>query len=69
MRLAYLRAVIGQVTSGTTGITVGGAIGLGYVPIASSKPGTEITVDCRGKDVAATVNTKLPKNLHVVSVF
>ena len=46
---------IGVVTSGTTGITVGGAIGLGYVPVDRSAPGTEITIDCRGKDVAAHV--------------
>jgi aminomethyltransferase len=47
--------VIGQVTSGTTGITVGGAIGMGYVPVARSTPGSELTVDCRGKDVTALV--------------
>lgn len=47
--------VIGQVTSGTTGITVGGAIGMGYVPVARSAPGSELTVDCRGKDVSAQV--------------
>jgi aminomethyltransferase len=47
--------VIGQVTSGTTGITVGGAIGMGYVPVARSAPGSELTVDCRGKDVTAQV--------------
>jgi aminomethyltransferase len=47
--------VIGQVTSGTTGITVGGAIGMGYVPVASAAPGSEITIDCRGKDVSARV--------------
>jgi len=46
---------IGQVTSGTTGITVGGAIGMGYVPAARSAPGTELTIDCRGKDVGAQV--------------
>ena len=47
--------VIGRVTSGTTGITVGGAIGLGYVPASRGAPGTQLTIDCRGKDVAATV--------------
>src|SRR5690606_32580798 len=47
--------VIGQVTSGTTGITVGGAIGLGYVPVDRAAPGTRITIDCRGKDVTAEV--------------
>jgi aminomethyltransferase len=47
--------VIGQVTSGTTGITVGGAIGMAYVPVDRSAPGSELTIDCRGKDVTARV--------------
>lgn len=47
--------VIGQVTSGTTGITVGGAIGMGYVPVDRAAAGTELTIDCRGKDVTARV--------------
>ncbi|HTE50337.1 MAG TPA: glycine cleavage system aminomethyltransferase GcvT [Kofleriaceae bacterium] len=47
--------VIGLVTSGTTGITVGGAIGLGYVPVDRAAPGSQLTIDCRGKDVAAQV--------------
>jgi aminomethyltransferase len=40
---------IGKVTSGTTGPTVGVAIGLGYVPTAQAAPGAALTVDCRGK--------------------
>jgi aminomethyltransferase len=47
--------VIGTVTSGGPGITVGGAIGLAYVPVALAKAGTPLTIDCRGKDIAATV--------------
>jgi aminomethyltransferase len=47
--------VIGTVTSGGPGITVGGAIGLAYVPVALAAPGTPLTIDCRGKDIAATV--------------
>jgi aminomethyltransferase len=47
--------VIGTVTSGGPGISVPGSIGLAYVPTASAAPGTTITIDCRGKDVAATV--------------
>ncbi len=47
--------VIGQVTSGGPGISVPGAIGLAYVPPALAAPGTTLTLDCRGKDVAATV--------------
>jgi aminomethyltransferase len=48
-------AVIGTVTSGGPGICVGGAIGLAYVPAAHAKPGTQLTIDCRGKDILATV--------------
>ena len=48
-------AVIGTVTSGGPGITVGGAIGLAYVPVAQAVAGTELTIDCRGKDIPATV--------------
>jgi aminomethyltransferase len=47
--------IIGTVTSGGPGIYVGGAIGLGYVPSALAAPGTELTIDCRGKDATATV--------------
>jgi aminomethyltransferase len=46
---------IGHVTSGGPGISVPGAIGLAYVPTALAAPGTTLTIDCRGKDVAATV--------------
>jgi aminomethyltransferase len=42
-------APIGKVTSGTTGPTVGVAIGMGYVPSEKAEPGTELVVDCRGK--------------------
>jgi aminomethyltransferase len=48
-------AVIGTVTSGGPGLSIGGAIGLAYVPAARAKPGTELTVECRGKDATATV--------------
>jgi aminomethyltransferase len=48
-------AVIGTVTSGGPGIFVGGAIGLAYVPTALAAPGTQLTIDCRGKDATATV--------------
>jgi aminomethyltransferase len=47
--------VIGTVTSGGPGICVGGAIGLAYVPTGKSAAGTPLTIDCRGKDVPATV--------------
>jgi len=45
----------GVVTSGTTGPTVGVAIGMGYVPADKAAPGTSITVDCRGKAVRAEI--------------
>ncbi len=47
--------VIGQVTSGGPGVVVGGAIGLAYVPVAYAATGKILTIDCRGKDVAASV--------------
>lgn len=49
------QAVVGTVTSGGPGIIVGGAIGLAYVPVALAAAGTQLTIDCRGKDVPATV--------------
>jgi aminomethyltransferase len=47
--------IIGRVTSGTKGISVEGAIGMAYVPSEYAEPGSEITIDCRGKDVPATI--------------
>ncbi len=47
--------VVGTVTSGGPGISVPGAIGLAYVPTSFATPGTTLTIDCRGKDVPATV--------------
>jgi aminomethyltransferase len=47
--------VIGTVTSGGPGITVGGAIGLAYVPVSHTRAGTQLAIDCRGKDIAAHV--------------
>jgi aminomethyltransferase len=48
-------SIIGRVTSGGPGIHVGGAIGLAYVPIGRARPGFQITIDCRGKDIPASV--------------
>ncbi len=47
--------VIGTVTSGGPGIVVGGAIGLAYVPAKLAAAGTQLAIDCRGKDIPATV--------------
>ena len=48
-------AAIGNVTSGGPGICVGGAIGLAYVPTACAAAGAHLTIDCRGKDIPATI--------------
>lgn len=46
---------IGRVTSGGPGVVVGGSIGLAYVPVAYATTGGKLTIDCRGKDAAASV--------------
>lgn len=50
---------IGEVTSGTMSPSMGIGIGLGYVETAYAKPGTEIAVTVRNKNLAAVVE-KLP---------
>ncbi|CAN5311043.1 glycine cleavage system aminomethyltransferase GcvT [soil metagenome] len=51
--------VIGKVTSGTISPVLGIGIGLGYVTIENSKPGSSVFIDIRGKGLKAEVN-KLP---------
>lgn len=51
--------VIGKVTSGTMSPTLNKAIGMGYVNTAFSKPGTEILIQIRKKQVIARV-MKMP---------
>ncbi len=46
----------GEVTSGTLSPTLEVAIGLGYVPTALATPGTDITIDLRGR----------PRRAHIV---
>jgi len=48
-------AVIGQVTSGGPAPTVGGAVGLAYVPVALAAPGTILTISQRGRSFPAEV--------------
>jgi aminomethyltransferase len=48
-------AEIGRVTSGGPAPTLEKNIGLGYVPAALDVAGTPLTIDCRGKPVAAEV--------------
>jgi aminomethyltransferase len=45
----------GRVTSGTQTPFLKKAIGLAYVPAAASQPGQALTIDIRGRMVAATV--------------
>ncbi len=51
--------VVGVVTSGTQSPSLNKAIGMGYVPAASSAPGSGIFIDVRGKSLKAQV-VKVP---------
>jgi aminomethyltransferase len=51
----------GTVTSGTHSPMLDRGIGLGYVPIALAEPGTQLTIDVRGKGRRATV---VPKPIY-----
>jgi aminomethyltransferase len=48
-------AAVGIVTSGSPSPTLGQSIGLGYVPVASSTPGSKIYVEVRNQKLAAEV--------------
>jgi aminomethyltransferase len=48
-------AKIGEVTSGSPGPSVAKNIGLAYVPIAQSAPGSPLLIEIRGKAVEAQV--------------
>lgn len=48
----------GVVTSGSLSPCLGTGIGMGYVPLGASEPGTTIEVDVRGKPRAAEVRRK-----------
>lgn len=52
-------SVIGEVTSGTQSPSLNKAIGLGYVSIENSQPGTEIYIEIRDKSLKAVV-CKIP---------
>ena len=51
--------VIGKVTSGTMSPSLGIGIGLGYVTVENSAPGTEIFIQVRNRNLKAVVH-KLP---------
>ncbi len=46
---------VGAVTSGAPSLSLGKNIGLGYVPLALSKPGTSLGIEIRGKSIEAVV--------------
>jgi aminomethyltransferase len=48
----------GEVTSGSLSPMLDVGIGLGYVPAAAASPGTELTIDVRGRPRRAEVVTK-----------
>jgi aminomethyltransferase len=48
----------GEVTSGSLSPMLGIGIGLGYVPASLGEPGTELTIDVRGRPRRAEVVTK-----------
>jgi aminomethyltransferase len=50
---------IGVVTSGTQSPTLNKPIGMAYVPVANSQPGSEILLNIRGKAIRGMV-TKVP---------
>lgn len=54
-------AGVGEVTSGTHSPMLDRGIGMGYVPAAAAAPGSELTIDVRGKDRRATV---VPKPIY-----
>ncbi|MBI1262604.1 MAG: glycine cleavage system aminomethyltransferase GcvT [Rhizobiales bacterium] len=58
--------VLGIITSGGYGPTVGGPIAMGYIDIAHAKPGTKIFLAVRGKDRPAQVVTMpfIEKRFH-----
>ena len=46
---------MGEVTSGTMAPALGKGVGLGYINTALSRPGTEIYIRVRNKDMKAQV--------------
>jgi len=45
----------GRLTSGNMGLTVGHGVGLGYLPLPLTKPGTPVEIDVRGRRLPARV--------------
>ncbi len=49
-------AVVGRITSGSFGPTVGGPVAMGYVPTKLAEPGTRVFGELRGKRLPLTVS-------------
>ena len=56
MPVLFGENVVGEVTSGTKGPSVGEGIALAYVDVAHTEPGTELVVDVRGRPATAVVH-------------
>jgi len=56
-------AIVGEITSGGFGPTVGGPVAMGYVRTELAEPGTELDLMVRGKALPASV-AKLPFTKH-----
>jgi aminomethyltransferase len=52
---AKIGSLLGEVTSGGVGPSIGKNIGMGYLPASFAEPGTQIVIDCRGKPALAEV--------------
>jgi len=48
----------GEVTSGTLSPSLNQGIGMAYVPVNKSEPGTKLEIDVRGRTRAAEVRSK-----------
>lgn len=50
-------AVVGELTSGAIGSTVGKPIGIGYMQSGDTKPGANVEIEIRGKRIPAVITT------------
>ena len=48
--------IVGRVTTGGYGYTVGASIAYGYVPVVASTPGTRLAIELFGETVTAIVS-------------
>lgn len=54
-RIRAAGRIVGELTSGNMGLSVGRGIGLGYLPPAYAVPGTPVEIEVRGRLLAAKV--------------